>query len=174
MLSLTEIRQFFHGTIKIGEPLAPYCTLGVGGPADYLFEVSSRQALVELTEYFVKNRFPHIVVQPTMLVSDKGFRGAAICDANSCGTGGNSIVMFKPPMNGSIASLIEPASVNGILWGGAKIIGNAVANVNGATASDIYALVYHAQRVIRDNCGIDLEIDFELIGFDQEQLARVA
>ncbi len=174
MLSLTEIRQFFHGAIRIGEPLAPYCTLGVGGPADYLLEVSSRQELVELTEYFVQSRFPHVVVQPAMLVSDKGFRGAAICDTRSGNFTDKSITMFKTPENGSVATLIQAARVNGILWGGAEIVGNSVANVNGATASDIYALVHHAQRIIRDTCGVHLEVDFELIGFDQEQLARVA
>ncbi|MBI5473923.1 MAG: hypothetical protein HY961_16415 [Ignavibacteriae bacterium] len=174
MLSLTEIRKHFRCTIKIDEPAAPYCALGVGGPADYLFEVSNENEAAELRAYFSRHRIPHVTLQSTTLVSDRGIRGAAICFTNRRFTGAKAVAMFKPPENQSIDALIHAADVNGILWGGAEIIGGTVANMRGATAADIFALVTHAQRIIRDRCGVDLEMNFDFVGFDQEQLARVA
>jgi UDP-N-acetylmuramate dehydrogenase len=80
MVSTEDIRQFFRGKVRLHEPLAPYTSMKVGGPADYYIEPEDRQDLVDIVRYFQKNSFPYLMVGrgSNMIISDTGFQGAAI------------------------------------------------------------------------------------------------
>ena len=80
MVSMTDIQKVFKGTIRLREPIAKYTSLGIGGPADYFAEPASKEDAVNVITYFRKNSFPFIIIanQSNLLVSDEGYRGAAI------------------------------------------------------------------------------------------------
>lgn len=177
MVRLSELRDLFDGTIKLNEPLAKYTALQVGGPADYVLEPHSRDALAHAVGYFRKNAFPYIFLRPNMLVSDSGFRGAALLAERSFEPAffeRRCAQMFKPLPGVSIPDLIERAGLNGLTWGGATVLADCVVNANHARAADILALVRHVQRRVRLKLGIRLEMDIQPVGFDDEPLANVA
>ena len=118
MVSLTDIQRFFRGTILLSEPVAPYTTLGIGGPADYFLEAYSTEELEELLKYFRENNFPHLILQPNLLVNSEGFRGAIILDKTKGEmpqTGKRSAQMFKFDNESHAGDLIRQAGVNGLL-----------------------------------------------------------
>jgi UDP-N-acetylmuramate dehydrogenase len=82
--------------------------------------------------------------------------------------------MFRPVPGQSVAGLIERAGMNGLTRGGAAVLADYVVNAHNATASDILALIRHVQHTIRTKFGIQLEMDIQLVGFDDETLANVA
>ncbi len=177
MVTLSDIRRFFDGTIKLSEPLARYTALQVGGPADYLLEAASPEAAEELTFYFQTNGFPFVVLQPNMLVSDRGFRGAAILAERITDPAFGEkrcAPMFKPVRGHSVAELIERAGLHGITRGGAAVLADCIVNADNATASDILALITHVQRTVRAKLGIQLQLEIQLVGFEDEALAHVA
>ena len=80
MVSLEDIKVFFRGRIRLQEPLAPFTSMKVGGPADYYVEPEDKEDLVAIIQYFRKNRFPYMMIGrgSNMIISDSGFRGAAV------------------------------------------------------------------------------------------------
>ncbi|HXG00543.1 MAG TPA: hypothetical protein VNL69_07145, partial [Bacteroidota bacterium] len=111
------------------------------------------------------------------LVSDSGFRGAALLAERSFEPAffeRRCVQMFKPLPTVSIAELIERAGLNGLTWGGATVLADCVVNANHARAADILALVKHVQRQVQITLGITLEMDLLPVGFDNEPLANVA
>lgn len=87
MMSLADIRQSFRGGIRLNEPLASYTSFGVGGACDYFFEPLSPGELPGLLRHLGARTMPFILVARgcNMLISDEGFRGAAICLERGCG-----------------------------------------------------------------------------------------
>jgi len=80
MVSLLDIRSTFKGMIKLGEPLANYASLGIGGPADYLFAPSTRDDFVSVITQLRASGIPFLFAGrgSNLLVSDRGYHGAAI------------------------------------------------------------------------------------------------
>jgi len=80
MVSLNDIKKFFRGRLSINEPLAPYTSMKVGGPADYYLEPEDKEDVVSVVRYLEENRFPHMMVGrgSNLIISDEGYRGAAI------------------------------------------------------------------------------------------------
>lgn len=80
MIDLEEIKKFFRGHIALNEPLAKYTSMKVGGPADYYFEPADKADVIQLVRYVRQQGFPYLVLGrgSNLLVSDDGFRGAAI------------------------------------------------------------------------------------------------
>jgi len=80
MVSLEDIKLFFRGRIRLQEPLAPFTSMKVGGPADYYVEPEDKEDLVAIIQYFRNNRFPYMMIGrgSNMIISDSGFRGAAV------------------------------------------------------------------------------------------------
>lgn len=80
MISHDDITAFFRGRIRAHEPLAPYTSMKVGGPADYYLEPADKDDLVAIVGYLQKNSFPFMMIGrgSNMIISDEGFRGAAI------------------------------------------------------------------------------------------------
>jgi UDP-N-acetylenolpyruvoylglucosamine reductase len=177
MVTLSDMQRIFQGRILLNEPLATYTALHVGGSADYVLEPASPEEVAHVTEYFRANGFPFVLLQPNMLVSDRGFRGAAILTERTLDRSFSEkrcAPMFKPLPDHSVAALIERVGLNGLTRGGAAILADCVVNADNATASDIFALVTHVQRTIRTKLGIELELDLTLVGFEDEALANVA
>lgn len=80
MVSLFDIRRGFKGTIKLGEPLANYVSLGIGGAADYLFAPSSLEDCVNVVAHLRESAIPFLFAGrgSNLLVSDQGYHGAVI------------------------------------------------------------------------------------------------
>src|SRR5512140_2069993 len=80
MVSLTDIKTFFRGTIRLDESLAKYTWMKVGGSADYYVEPADQNDLVDIVRYFQRNGFPFLVLGrgSNVLVGDEGIRGAVI------------------------------------------------------------------------------------------------
>ncbi len=75
--------------------------------------------------------------------------------------------IFKNPPGTWAGLLIEEAGLKGYGVGGAQISplhANFIVNVGGATAADVLAVIRHAQRVVREGRGIELETEVELVG----------
>ncbi len=90
---------------------------------------------------------------------------------SSCG----SVFKNPPPVIGadgtaiaySAGQLIERAGIKGTRIGGAEISlvhGNYIVNVDHATAADVLALIELAQRTVRAEFGIELELEVQVVG----------
>jgi UDP-N-acetylmuramate dehydrogenase len=66
--------------LRRGEPLAPYTTFKIGGPADLFFEATSADALANAVLAARATDVPYFVLGlgANVLVGDKGFRGLVI------------------------------------------------------------------------------------------------
>jgi UDP-N-acetylmuramate dehydrogenase len=75
---------------------------------------------------------------------------------------------FKNPPHSHAGYLIEQAGLRGYRIGGAQISelhGNFFMNTGDATAADVLALIEHAQAEVGRQFGIDLELEIELVGW---------
>lgn len=68
------------GEVLQNEPLAPYTTWKIGGPADVLIVPSSKDKLAETVRILNSRQIPWFLLGrgSNLLVADKGFRGAVI------------------------------------------------------------------------------------------------
>jgi UDP-N-acetylmuramate dehydrogenase len=66
--------------LRRSEPLAPYTTFKIGGPADLLFEASSADALADAVRAARQEDVPYFVLGlgANVLIGDRGFRGLVI------------------------------------------------------------------------------------------------
>ncbi len=80
MLSIEQLKKYFRGYIGIGEPLDKLTTFKIGGPADFYFEPTDAGDLSVLVNILQENEFPFVMIGngSNILVSDSGYRGAAI------------------------------------------------------------------------------------------------
>lgn len=71
------------GRIRRDEPLAPYTTFRIGGPADAFFEAASADELAGALRAARELDIPHFVLGlgANILVGDKGYRGLVIRNA---------------------------------------------------------------------------------------------
>lgn len=77
---------------------------------------------------------------------------------------------FKNPPNHHAGRLIERAGLKGHRVGGAQISeqhGNFFINRGDATASDVLALIEHAQAEVEGQFGVTLELEIELLGWGE-------
>jgi UDP-N-acetylmuramate dehydrogenase len=77
---LNELQAGAYGEVRFNEPLAPYTTWKIGGPADVLLIPHTKQQLVEAMRFFRAHRIPWTVIGrgSNLLVTDKGVRGVVI------------------------------------------------------------------------------------------------
>ena len=80
MVSVDDIRKVFRGHVAVAEPLGKYTSFRIGGPADFYLEPVDKFDLIEVVRFFRKldYRFMIIGKGSNLLISDNGFRGAAI------------------------------------------------------------------------------------------------
>lgn len=66
--------------VRFDEPLAPYTTFRIGGPADLFFETQTADDLAHAITAARKHNLPYFVLGlgANVLVADKGFRGLVI------------------------------------------------------------------------------------------------
>lgn len=79
----------------------------------------------------------------------------------SCGS------VFKNPRGDHAGRLIEAAGLKGFTIGGAQISpvhANFIANLGGATAADVIALVGHARQTVEERFGVRLVPEVRVIG----------
>ncbi len=75
--------------------------------------------------------------------------------------------VFKNPEGDHAGRLIEAAGMKGAAYGGARISerhANFIVNVGGASAGDIAALIRLAHTRVREQFGVDMELEVELRG----------
>lgn len=75
--------------------------------------------------------------------------------------------MFKNPPGDYAGRLIEAAGLKGTSIGGVEISpvhANFFVNYENATASDVYDLIRLARETVLEKCGVELELEIELIG----------
>ena len=80
----------------------------------------------------------------------------------------NAGCMFKNPPGHSAGKLIDECGLKGYRIGGAevsKIHGNFILNLGNATAHDVLSLVQHIQNHVKQERGVDLEMEVQLLGF---------
>lgn len=80
MISISEIKKIFKGTISLNEVLAPYTTFRIGGVADYYLEPSDAEDVVSIINYASNHGVPYYVLGngSNILISDDGIRGIVI------------------------------------------------------------------------------------------------
>ncbi len=74
---LNQISKF---NPKLSCPLAPYTTWKIGGPAEYLVELTSSKDLIELVNISIENDIPYTILGggSNVLISDSGIKGLVI------------------------------------------------------------------------------------------------
>lgn len=80
MVSVDDIRKVFRGHIAVAEPLGKYTSFRIGGPADFYLEPIDKFDLIEVVQFFKKFNYRFMIIGKgsNLLISDSGFRGAAI------------------------------------------------------------------------------------------------
>ena len=75
-----ELRLISGLKVKVGEPLARYTSIKIGGPADYFLEVEDRAALAQTLQFLNRSAIPFCLLGKgsNVLVSDLGVRGAVL------------------------------------------------------------------------------------------------
>jgi UDP-N-acetylmuramate dehydrogenase len=75
--------------------------------------------------------------------------------------------VFRNPEGTHAGQLVESAGLKGFQMGGAQISekhANFIVNRGSATAQDVLRLIRHAQNIIREQYGVDLETEVRVIG----------
>ena len=180
MISLRDIQAFFSGTIKLSEHLAKYTAIGIGGEADYFLEPSSSKELAQLLDYLQERNFPYVIVHPNMLVSERGFHGAAIflgSDDDERPRKQNGVSLFRDLEHATASDVIKELGLQGLKYGGACIAledANVALNDGRTTTDDVLSLIRHAQTEAWRRKAIVLESNVQLVGFAQHAFAEVA
>jgi UDP-N-acetylmuramate dehydrogenase len=94
----------------------------------------------------------------TRLIRRKKTQPIALPNAGSC---------FRNPDGEKAARLIESIGAKGWREGGAEVSplhANFINNVGGATAKDVATLLARVRRAVRDECGVELQLEVHLVG----------
>ncbi|MCP3771948.1 UDP-N-acetylmuramate dehydrogenase [Paenibacillus sp. MZ04-78.2] len=77
---ITELLNGSCGELRLNEPLAPYTTWKIGGPADILLIPRTRSQLIDAVKLLNRHQIPWTALGrgSNMLVTDKGIRGVVI------------------------------------------------------------------------------------------------
>jgi UDP-N-acetylmuramate dehydrogenase len=80
MISTQDLIRLIRGPVAVAEPLAPYTGIRIGGTADFFVKPKDRSDLSRAFGFFKGQGFPFFILGRghSLLVSDKGFRGAVI------------------------------------------------------------------------------------------------
>jgi UDP-N-acetylmuramate dehydrogenase len=78
----------------------------------------------------------------------------------------NAGSVFKRPPGFFVGALMDELQLKGYTVGGAKISekhGGFIVNFNNATGEDILAVIKHAQKMVKDRHGVELEVEQRII-----------
>jgi len=126
---------------------------------------------------FVAASFAAPVGDPETIQADHAERrrrkvATQVYELPSCG----SIWKNPGPPHESAWELVDRAGMRGAVRGGARITerhANFIANIGGASAADVLWLMAETRRRVHDACGVWLEPEICLWGFDETELASV-
>lgn len=79
----------------------------------------------------------------------------------SCGS------VFRNPPGDHAAQLIESCGLKGFMIGGAQVSpkhANFIINTGNALASDVERLIEHVCATVREQCGVELELEVHIVG----------
>lgn len=138
------LRQQFGEKLQTGVPLAPYTTLRIGGPAQFLLEVETPEELILAYRTALKHRIPYYFFGgcSNVLICDEGLKGLVVINKTRKITwlddrrmvqvdGGYNLNQLVHEISGrgwgdlSFAAGI-PGSLGGALIGGAGAFGHLV------------------------------------------------
>lgn len=165
---ITDLELENVGTIKYNEPLADYTTWKIGGSADIFIVPTTKEQLAAAIRLLHIHGVPWISIGKgsNLLISDKGFRGAAI----KLGEGFNELRMDGTEVTvGGSYSLIKlsviagRAGLSGLEFAGGipGTVGGAVFMNAGAHGSDVSRILKTAEVVLETG---------ELVNMTNEQL----
>lgn len=84
MISIESLREAVRGKVFIGESLAEYSSLKIGGPADFLVSPVDREDTLAAVRFFHHLQKPYVILGrgSNVLISDQGVRGTVILIAD--------------------------------------------------------------------------------------------
>jgi len=185
--------------LKRAEPIAPYTTFGIGGPADFLVEAYTERALQQVVREAMKSRIRWLLIGggSNLLVGDTGFRGLVIVNRiEHLSVNGTHIIAGAGADLGEVVeaarehslSGIEfaidiPGTVGGAIRGNAGAFGRSVGDIvtrirllEGTelvdrAPSDLGFAYRHSNLKLNDH--IVVETEFVLTHGDRAEMDRV-
>lgn len=96
--TFTQLKQMFTDRVRESEPLAPFTTFKVGGPADLFYEAKTVDELVSVVSAARRLSIPVFILGggTNILIGDKGVRGLVVKNA----TGSVKVVGMKGQYQG--------------------------------------------------------------------------
>jgi UDP-N-acetylmuramate dehydrogenase len=186
-------------TLKKRAPIAPYTTLGIGGPADVLAEVYTEKALQQVVREAISSGMRWLLVGggSNLLVGDTGYRGVVIVNKIEhlriqgthivAGAGADLGEVVEAAREHSLSGMefaIDiPGTVGGAVRGNAGAFGRAVADVltrvrvlEGTelvdrTPAELGFAYRHSK--LKENTNIVVEAEFELQPGDRAEMDRI-
>ncbi|MGH7681123.1 MAG: UDP-N-acetylmuramate dehydrogenase [Candidatus Eiseniibacteriota bacterium] len=185
--------------IKKRAPIAPYTTLGIGGPADILAEVYTENALQQVVREAVRSGMRWLLIGggSNLLVGDTGYRGVVIVNKIEhlvvngthviAGAGADLGEVVEAAREHSLSGMefaIDiPGTVGGAVRGNAGAFGRAVADVTtrvrllegtelvDRVPSELGFAYRHSS--LKENSHIVVEVEFALKPGDRAEMDRV-
>ncbi|MFH1047198.1 MAG: UDP-N-acetylmuramate dehydrogenase [Patescibacteria group bacterium] len=162
---LAKLQQLISPDVKENEPLAPYTTYRIGGPADYFFAAPTADDAVRALAVVQELGLPYFVLGggSNVLVSDDGFRGLVIKLANrGIRISGSSVEVEAGTPTALVALQTTEAGLTGFEWAiglpgtfGGAVRGNA-GMLGGETGNSIQSVrcVRHGavEELSREQC----------------------
>ncbi len=146
--------------------LSPQGTATVMKPSDLDFRyrtsnLQGRDGIVTTAIFQLSSGHDPITVKAATAADLKSRRATQPYHLPNCGS------VFRNPLPHSAAKLIQAAGLKGYQIGQAQIStlhANFIVNLGGAQAADVLALIRHAQAVVYERDGIQLEPEVKMIG----------
>ena len=138
--ALEQVAQALAGDrLRRNDPLAPYTTFRIGGPADLLYEAESADSLAEAILTARRAEVPYFVLGlgANVLIADKGFRGLVIRNRASRHTFGDDGRLWVE--SGAVMAKIIPEAVRRG-WSGLEHYVGIPSTVGGAIWQNLHFL----------------------------------
>ncbi|MUG72601.1 UDP-N-acetylmuramate dehydrogenase [Paenibacillus validus] len=197
---ISELMKGSFGEVRLDEPLAPYTTWKIGGPADVLLIPENKTQLVAAVKLLHQHRVPWTALGrgSNMLVADKGIRGVVIKLGDALETvriEGESIVAGGAYSFIKLSVIAGKEGLTGLEFAGGipGTVGGAVYMNAGAHGSDVSRILQRAEvllprgelvtlqnedlayayrhSILQTNPGIVTEAEFRLRYGDRKEIA---
>ncbi|HEY68976.1 MAG TPA: UDP-N-acetylmuramate dehydrogenase [Anaerolineae bacterium] len=140
------LREVFGDRLRESVPMAPYTSIRIGGPVDFLLEAQSADELAEMVRHLWDCEAPFQVLGmgSNILISDAGMRGVVVLNraralSFDMQSDGPSVTAESGAMLGSMARRAVERGLGGLEWATTipGTVGGAVVGNSGAHGSDI-------------------------------------
>jgi len=185
--------------VKRSEPIAPYTTFGIGGPADVLVEAYTERALQQVVREAISTRMRWLLIGggSNLLVGDTGFRGLVIVNRIEhlrvngtrivAGAGADLGEVVEAARENSLSGIefaIDiPGTVGGAIRGNAGAFGRSVGDISvrvrllegtelvDRTPAQLGFAYRHS--LLKQNDHIVVEAEFQLEHGDRAEMDRI-